>query len=455
MLLRLQNFLLFLLGGPVSLVDCALPSCSSIFVPEWPKVGDPSEVFANRIFEACSKKMDVYANNPTRNRIEQKDLIGLVAFLAETASNETLQIFFCGIPNEYHSGSQFEPIPSKNLGIIERAFIFKSVIKDYEQGFLLGPFPPYTQFIRWLNPATGFFEVQPLRFVNVFTVPKTKRKQRVGRAVFDCKISGYNLGIPDEDAYVRLPRFFEVIALLRGKAFACVIDLKNAYRQWATTRASYCDFAYFIGGWVWIDTSLVFGVRSGVRTFQIISTALLNAIAKGNYSLFIINGNTWIIVYIDDLIMAALDFVHCRRQIRAVCDTLDKFNIPHDGVDSVPLERFVYLGIEYDLKLQACRVPSEKVHAILDLLRKLRFASCQTLVTKKEIESLKGKLIYFNRVNLFIRPLIDPIISLDKRLPIKRKFGSGKRFSLGSFKDLLPSLRISARLLLPLVDKND
>ena len=173
----------------------------------------------------------------------------------------------------------------------------------------------------------------------------------MGRAVFDCKISGYNLGISDEDAYVRLPRFFEVIVLFRGKAFACVIDLKNVYRQWTTTRASYYDFAYFNGGWVWIDTSLVFGVKSGVRTYQIISTVLLTAIAKSNHSLFIINGNTWIIVYIDDLIMTALDFKHCGCQIKAVCNTLDRFNIPHDGFSATPLERFVYLGIEYHLRL--------------------------------------------------------------------------------------------------------
>ena len=187
-----------------------------------------------------------------------------------------------GIPNEFHSGSQFEPILARNLDIIEEAFIFKTILLNFEDGFLLGPFPALTRFVKWFDPQLNKFVIQQLRFANIFTVPKTKMKQRVGRAVFDLKILGYNLGIPDEDAFVKLPRFADVVALLRGKAYACVINLKNAYRQWATTRASYADFAYFKGSFVWIDTSLVFGIRNGCSVYQTMSTASVLAIVTGH-----------------------------------------------------------------------------------------------------------------------------------------------------------------------------
>ena len=122
----------------------------------------------------------------------------------------------------------------------------KCVLKDFEAGYILGPFPKTTYFIQFRNNPSS----QPLYFVNVFTVPKTKHNQTVGRAVFDLRRSGYNAGIPDADAFVQLPQFPEIVNLLRNNTFANVIDLKNVYRQWTITPDSYTDFAYFIENYV-------------------------------------------------------------------------------------------------------------------------------------------------------------------------------------------------------------
>ena len=105
--------------------------------------------------------MVYYAKNPQTNRIEQKDLIGLVDFLSMSASDEVLEIFSTGIPNEYHSGSQLEPVSNKkNAGILQEAFIAQSVIKDFEEGFLLGLFPSGTQYISWHDSKTNQLKVQ-------------------------------------------------------------------------------------------------------------------------------------------------------------------------------------------------------------------------------------------------------------------------------------------------------
>ena len=103
----------------------------------------------------------------------------------------------------------------------------RCVLRDFESGFLLGPFPKSTRFLRLPDDSSP----KRLRFVNVFTVSKTKRNQSVGRAVFDLKKSGYNAEIPDVDAFVILPSFNEIINLLRNKSYACILDLSNAYRQ--------------------------------------------------------------------------------------------------------------------------------------------------------------------------------------------------------------------------------
>ena len=103
----------------------------------------------------------------------------------------------------------------------------RCVLRDFECGFLLGPFPKSTRFLQLPENSSP----KQLRFVNVFTVLKAKRNQSVGWAVFDLKKSGYNAEIPDDDAFVILPSFNEIINLLRNKSYACILDLFNVYRK--------------------------------------------------------------------------------------------------------------------------------------------------------------------------------------------------------------------------------
>ena len=182
---------------------------------------------ATDILRKCLLKFNHYALSPRLYRVEQKHLQPLISFLEPCTPPTTLEIFRHGIQNDYHSGNQLQPLENYSSNIIQEAFMANCVLNDFEAGYLLGPFPKNTRFIITPdNPLTT-----PLRFVNIFTVPKTKRNQKVGRAVFDIKKSGYNLGIPDEDAYVRLPQFNDVVNLLRHKKYACILDLRNAYRQ--------------------------------------------------------------------------------------------------------------------------------------------------------------------------------------------------------------------------------
>ena len=124
-----------------------------------------------------------------------------------------MNIFERGIKNEFHSGSQLKPLADYKSSRLQEVFIARCVLKDFESGYILGPFPSNTRFIKFPFP------------------PPTKRNQSVGRAVFDLKRSGYNLGIKDSEAFVLLPKFHEVVNLLRHNSYACIFDLKNADRQ--------------------------------------------------------------------------------------------------------------------------------------------------------------------------------------------------------------------------------
>ena len=92
----------------------------------------------------------------------------------------------------------------------------------------------------------------------MFCVPKAGKDKNCRPYRFLFKITGYNYVISDEDDTVKLPQFLNIINFLRGCAWASILDLANVFRQWQITMNSYCDFAYFVGGYVWVDTSLVF-----------------------------------------------------------------------------------------------------------------------------------------------------------------------------------------------------
>ena len=205
----------------------------------------------------------------------------------------------------------------------------------------------------------------------------------------------------------------------------------------------------------WCELWLCFGIKSAVQDFQLISTSLILGISKRFPSFFILDGSPLIRVYIDDIIMAHESATLVHTQLNLVRLSLNRFNIPHDGQTTIPTQLFVYLGIQYDLKRQACRLPTEKVHKTLALLSRFSFGRPSASITKKELESLQGKLIYFSRVHLFIRPLIAPFIELNKRIPAVPKFASKqKSFSFALFPDLIRRLRLTSRVIFPLVRDN-
>ena len=188
----------------------------------------------------------------------------------------------------------------------------------------------------WIDPLTGLLKTKPLRFVNIFCVPKAKKEKKVGRAVFDLKITNYNSVISDNHASVKLPQFFDIIELLRNRSWASVLDLFNVFRQWQVTMNSYCDFVYYVGGFIWVDTSLVFGIRTGVANCQSITKALQKSFLGHRPDLFYVNNRLCLKVYIDDQILVHDSKTGNLQQLNYVCDMLDRFRIPHDGHASEP-----------------------------------------------------------------------------------------------------------------------
>ena len=72
------------------------------------------------------------------------------------------------------------------------------------------------------------------------------------------------------------------------------------------------------------------------------------------------------------------------------------------------------------MKLQACRIPPKKMDKLLTCLEGyLSVHPYSFSVSRKDLNSISGKLLYFAKINLFIRPLLDPLIRLKCLLPDK------------------------------------
>ena len=113
-------------------------------------MGDPSENLASEIYKSCLAKMSFYAKKPNTHRIEKKDLPGLASLIAKSSSPRIVKLFTDGIPLNYHTGAQFEPRFQKSTSILQQAFIASTCLVDFEDGFLLGPFPKNTRFLHLL-----------------------------------------------------------------------------------------------------------------------------------------------------------------------------------------------------------------------------------------------------------------------------------------------------------------
>ena len=74
--------------------------------------------------------------------------------------------------------------------------------------------------------------------------------------------------------------------------------------------------------------------------------------------------------------------------------------------------------MEYNLILQACRIPCKKLEGMRTQFEKFLLTDPYSIVVIQTlIDSITGKLLCYTKVNLFIRPLLDPIIRLKCLLP--------------------------------------
>ena len=230
-----------------------------------------------------------------------------------------------------------------------------------------------------------------------------------------------NDGISKEDAsvtYVKVMEICEMILDIGVGAQLCKFDIERAYRHVPVHPDDRRLLGYLWNGNYFVDLTLPFGGRSCCSIFNGVGdlfTAVFNHHAE----------RTMFRHYLDDFLGVAdpnsaegemtveKDF----GDTLSLCDTL---GIPLNPNKTVhPTTKLVFLGYELDTMALTISLPEPKRLAYMAAIEKMRG---KRAVTKKELESLIGKLMHASACIPIGRAFFRSLINKNTRLPYPKSW---------------------------------
>ena len=292
------------------------------------------------------------------------------------------------------------------------------------------------------------FVVSPLN-----SVPKTDSTERRVLADLSWPIgNSINSGIESssylgETFQLHYPTLDDISDLVILKGRGCLIykrDLKQAYRQLPTDPADYNLSGYFWEGQYYFDTVLAMGRRNAAMACQRVTQAVGYIHAARGYS---------VVPYLDDF-MGVEGISSALAGFNALSDLLlDLGLIGNLKKACYPSSKQVCLGILINTNEFTLSIDSERLTEILDLIE---FWLTLDWATKKQLQSLVGKLvfvskcvrqsrIFLNRILLLLRQLNENFHRIKLDVAFKKDLLWWKRFVRQyNGVSLIPHVSISA-----------
>ena len=221
----------------------------------------------------------------------------------------------------------------------------------------------------------------------------------------------------------------DATSLVQQSYYMAKVDLKSAYRSVNISKSSqrFTGLQFSKGGrTIYMrDTKLPFGSRLAPGIFHRLTQAVKRMMAR--------RGFTAITVNLDDVLICAPTVNECATALSTLIRLLRQlaFRINWNKVVD-PVQCITLLRIEIDTTSMTKRMPQDK---LLSLRQELQAVTRRRRASKKQMQSLAGKLSWAARVVLyggrvFIRRIIDAIcplcaashkrvITLDMRLDIQ------------------------------------
>ena len=252
----------------------------------------------------------------------------------------------------------------------------------------------------------------PSFFSSLFLV----RKDTDNRPVINLRKLNKNLVV---DSFTMIS-WKDVITILTPNSFAVKFDISKAYYHIKIHSDSQKFLAFSFEGHTFRYNSLPFGLSSAPFIFNRIMQACISYIRP------LVDG--LLLLYLDDIIFIANDYLSAEKGGQIVVSELSKFgwSLNMEKTDLIPKQSFTYLGINFDTR-NFSMFPSEsniqklqnKAHALIGMKK----------ATLRELESFMGSANFASQFlkegKLYLHPILKIVLSTfkpsqrDKRLRLK------------------------------------
>ena len=293
-------------------------------------------------------------------------------------------------------------VKGNHLGAVQYPkFIEEYLAKEVNSGSVLGPFRR--------NPFNHPIAISPLN-----SVPKRDSEER--RVIVDLSwplVGSVNSFIPKIEYLgspinLTYPTVDSLVRLIKVKGPGCLLfkkDLKRAYRQLPVDPKDWGFLCYKWKDHIYMDRVLTMGLRSACLCCQRTTSGIKFMYRKLGYEL---------VNYIDDLAGAEVKD-RARDAYNVLGELLLNCGLQESPEKSgAPSTRMIFLGVLLDTILMCMEVTPNRTIEILEILE---LWTDKTHATKKEVQSLVGKLVFISACVRSSRIFISRMLNFLREMP--------------------------------------
>jgi len=230
---------------------------------------------------------------------------------------------------------------------------------------------------------------------------------------------------------IRVTDAIEVMADMGETAVFTLLDLRAGFRQIPVAPEDTHLQVYFFEEHYYCDHQLCFGCRSSPFIFDSCTTAMEWIVQdRLDESFPSIEREAVLLHMVDDFCLVCQDAEIAERASRILFDTLADLGVPlSDEKTEDQVTDAQYLGLRVDAKAQEVYLPDDKRLEMISILEKIVEAQHRTGnhftspdrygLTKKELQSIVGKLTFAHLVICWARPWINEFLCTLMQQPNK------------------------------------
>ena len=226
---------------------------------------------------------------------------------------------------------------------------------------------------------------------------------------------------------------------VQGTAMLAKIDVARAFRNLRVDPVDAFKFGIKWNNKYYLDVALAFGWVHGSASFQMTSDAILHIMKRHDCKIF---------AYIDDFVIVS-EKGNAMRHFQALFDLFTELGLPmNQNKLSPPTRTLTCLGVTIDLDKNSIYIEKSKMEQIY---KECLLTRAKKSLTRRQYQSLLGKLIYIHKCVKPARIFVNRILSLFRESPGAKKIKLTSEFfmDLDWFISFLPKFSGSSKIFKP------